>query len=121
MNSFELNKVLGAVLGTCLILLAINLGAQSIFATEQPAKPGYKIVVAKAESGGKPAAKEPEIPLPVLLAKAERGQGQADRPPVRGLPYLRRRASPTRSVPISTTSSAMSAARTAAASTSPRR
>ena len=76
MNSFELNKVLGAVLGTCLILLAIHLGAQSIFATEQPAKPGYKIVVAKVETG-KPAAKEPEIPLPVLLAKASVDKGKS--------------------------------------------
>ena len=25
MNSFELNKVLGAILGTCLILLALNI------------------------------------------------------------------------------------------------
>ncbi len=76
MNSFELNKVLGAVLGTCLILLAIHLGAQSIFATEKPEKPGYKIVVAKAETG-KPAAKEPEVPLPVLLAKASVDKGKS--------------------------------------------
>ncbi len=75
MNSFELNKVLGAVLGTCLVLLALNIGAHSLFATETPEKPGYKIVVAKAE-GGKPAAKEPEIPLPVLLAKADVKKGE---------------------------------------------
>ena len=31
MNSFELNKVLGAILGTCLILLALNIGAGAIF------------------------------------------------------------------------------------------
>lgn len=75
MNSFELNKVLGAILGTILILLAINLGAQSIFATEKPEKPGYKIVVAKAEAG-KPAAKEAATPLPVLLAKANADKGK---------------------------------------------
>src|SRR6188768_2079927 len=27
MNSFELNKILGAILGTCLITLALNIGA----------------------------------------------------------------------------------------------
>ncbi len=75
MNSFELNKVLGAILGTCLILLAIHLGAQSIFATEKPEKPGYKIVVAKAETG-KAAAKKEETPLPVLLAKASVDKGK---------------------------------------------
>ncbi|HEY2754830.1 MAG TPA: cytochrome c family protein, partial [Pseudolabrys sp.] len=36
MNSFELNKVLGAILATCLILLALNIGANALFA---PAKP----------------------------------------------------------------------------------
>jgi cytochrome c len=75
MNSFELNKVLGAILGTCLVLLALNIGAHSLFATEKPEKPGYKIVVASAEAG-KPAAKEEAIPLPVLLAKAEVQKGE---------------------------------------------
>jgi cytochrome c len=75
MNSFELNKVLGAILGTCLALLAINIGAHAIFEPEAPAKPGYKIVVAKADAG-QPAAKEPEIPLPVLLAKASVEKGE---------------------------------------------
>jgi cytochrome c len=75
MNSFELNKVLGAILGTCLILLAIHLGAQAIFATEKPEKPGYKIVVAKAEAG-KPEAKKEETPLPVLLAHASVDKGK---------------------------------------------
>ena len=51
MNSFELNKVLGAILGTCLILLALNIGAGAIFAPEKPAKPGYAIAV-KTEGGG---------------------------------------------------------------------
>jgi len=74
MNSFELNKILGAILGTILILLAIHLGAQSIFATEPPAQPGYKIVVAKA--GTKPAPKKAETPLPVLLAKASVNKGK---------------------------------------------
>ncbi len=51
MNSFELNKILGAVLGTCLILLALNIGAGALFAPEKPAKPGFDIAV-KEESGG---------------------------------------------------------------------
>src|SRR5690348_6813496 len=69
MNSFELNKILGAVLGTCLILLALNIGAGALFYSPAPAKPGFMIAVAKTETG-KPEAKEPEVPLPVLLAKA---------------------------------------------------
>jgi cytochrome c len=75
MNSFELNKVLGAVLGTCLVLLAINLGANALFATEPPAKPGYKIVVAQAQTG-KAEPKKQETPLPVLLAHASVDKGK---------------------------------------------
>ena len=32
MNSFELNKILGAILGTCLGILSINIAAGAIFA-----------------------------------------------------------------------------------------
>ena len=60
MNSFELNKILGAVLGTCLILLALNIGAGAIFAPEKPAKPGFNIAVKEEGAGEKAGAKEPE-------------------------------------------------------------
>ncbi len=30
MNSFELNKILGAVLGTCLVLLSLNITAGAL-------------------------------------------------------------------------------------------
>ena len=48
MDSFEMNKILGAVLGTCLVVLALNIAAGAIFAPEKPAKPGYEIAVPKA-------------------------------------------------------------------------
>lgn len=75
MNSFELNKVLGAVLGTCLVLLAINIGAHAIFEPEKPEKPGYMIAVAKTE-GGQQEAKKEETPLPVRLANASAEKGE---------------------------------------------
>jgi len=77
MNSFELNKVLGAILGTCLIMLALNISAGAIFAPEKPSKPGFNIAVkeqAEGEKGG--AAKEPEQPIEALLAKASVEKGQ---------------------------------------------
>ena len=37
MDSFELNKVLGALLGTCLVLLALNIAANALFAPHAPA------------------------------------------------------------------------------------
>jgi cytochrome c len=77
MNSFELNKILGAVLGTCLVLLALNIGANALFAPVTPAKPGFAIASATHEGAGEAAApKEPEKPLPVLLASANVDKGK---------------------------------------------
>jgi cytochrome c len=78
MNSFELNKILGAILGTCLILLALNIGAGAIFAPEKPSKPGYNIAVKEQGEGEKAGpAKEAEQPIETLLAKASVEKGQA--------------------------------------------
>jgi cytochrome c len=77
MNSFELNKILGAILGTCLIMLALNIGAGAIFTPEKPAKPGYAIAVKEKGSGEKAAAKTPEQPIENLLASASAEKGQA--------------------------------------------
>jgi cytochrome c len=74
MNSFELNKVLGALLGTCLILLALNIAAGAIFSPEKPAKPGYAIAV--KEGPAKEAAPQ-ATPLPTRLAKASVEKGQS--------------------------------------------
>ncbi len=78
MNSFELNKVLGAILATCLILLALNIGAGAIFSPEKPAKPGYAIAV-KEHSGGEAAgaAKEAEEPMETMMASASIDKGQS--------------------------------------------
>jgi cytochrome c len=77
MNSFELNKVLGAILGTCLIVLALNIGAGAIFAPEKPAKPGYAIAAKTPAEAGKPAGKEPEEPMEAMMASASVEKGQA--------------------------------------------
>ena len=41
MDSFELNKILGAILGTCLVLLVTSFTANALFAPKLPEKPGY--------------------------------------------------------------------------------
>jgi cytochrome c len=77
MNSFELNKILGAILGCCLITLALNITAGAIFSPPKVDKPGYAIA-AKEESGGEAAAKkEPSQPIETLLAHASVEKGQA--------------------------------------------
>jgi cytochrome c len=77
MNSFELNKILGAVLGTSLALLALNITANALFTPPAPAKPGFEIaVVEHPAAGAKPSAAAPEEPIEKLLASAtpERGE-----------------------------------------------
>ena len=78
MDSFELNKILGAILGTCLGVLSINIAAGAIFAPTKPAKPGYDIVVPEQAPGGqaKPAEPEKQESIEQLLAKADVGRGE---------------------------------------------
>ena len=75
MDSFELNKILGALLGTCLVLVALRIAAGAIFYSPAPAKPGYEIAVTAEKSGGGEAAEPAEQPIENLLATAsvERG------------------------------------------------
>ena len=40
MDSFELNKIIGAILGTCLVLLVTSFTAGAIFTPVMPQKPG---------------------------------------------------------------------------------
>jgi cytochrome c len=75
MDSFELNKILGAVLGTCLVLLSLNITAGALFSPHKPAKPGYDIAVPeKPADGGKPAV--PDEPIANLLASADLKRGE---------------------------------------------
>jgi cytochrome c len=76
MDSFEINKILGALLGTCLVLLAVHIASRAIFATPVPAKPGYIIEVKQeAPATGAPAAAPPAVPIENLLASASVQQG----------------------------------------------
>jgi cytochrome c len=76
MNSFELNKILGAVLFICLCILALNITAGAIFAPVTPEKPGYAIAVKETPGAGEPAKKEPEKPIAVLLAESSVDKGK---------------------------------------------
>ena len=78
MDSFELNKIMGAILGTCLVLLVTNFAANAIFAPKKLDKPGFEIAVKEAAAGGGAAAKEaPEVPIADLLKTASAEKGQA--------------------------------------------
>ena len=43
MDSFELNKIIGAILGTCIFVLVSSFAAGAIFTPKMPAKPGFEI------------------------------------------------------------------------------
>jgi cytochrome c len=77
MDSFELNKILGAVLGTCLVLLATSFAAGAIFAPVMPAKPGFEIAVKEEAPAGKEAAPAPVVPIAKLLQTASVEKGEA--------------------------------------------
>jgi cytochrome c len=78
MDSFELNKVLGAILGTCLVLLVTSFTAGAIFAPVMPEKPGYEIAVKQApEAGAKEPAAAPSEPIEKLLQTASVEKGAA--------------------------------------------
>lgn len=77
MDSFELNKILGAVLGTCLFLLSLNIAANALFAAHAPEKPGFAVAVKEETKGGPAVAAPADEPLPKRLASADMGRGEA--------------------------------------------
>jgi len=77
MDSFELNKILGALLFTCLCLLSLNIAAGAVFTPHKPAKPGFEVAV-QEKAGGAPDAKAaPDEPIEKLLASAAVDKGEA--------------------------------------------
>lgn len=78
MDSFELNKIMGAVLGTCLVVLVSSFTAQAVFSPKKLEKPGYDIAVKEAEGAGdKEAAAAPSEPIEKLLQTASVEKGAA--------------------------------------------
>jgi cytochrome c len=75
MDSFELNKMLGAVLATGLGLVALNIAAEAIFAPHHPAKPGFEIDVKKEAATGPTEKAAPEEPIEKILANASVDRG----------------------------------------------
>jgi cytochrome c len=80
MDSFELNKIIGAILGTCIVVLVTSFAAGAMFAPHTPEKPGFEIAVKEEASHGGPAeAAAPSEPIEKLLqtASAEKGAAAA--------------------------------------------
>jgi cytochrome c len=79
MDSFELNKIIGAILGTCILVLVTSFAAHAIFAPVMPEKPGFEIAVKEDTSHGAGAkeAAAPAEPIEKLLQTASVEKGAA--------------------------------------------
>ena len=77
MDSFELNKIIGAILATCILVLVTSFAASAMFAPKMPEKPGFEIAVKEAAHGGPAEAAAPSEPIEKLLQTASVEKGAA--------------------------------------------
>ena len=70
MDSFELNKFAGALLGSVLLMMVVGLIGESIFHSEKPEQPGYVIEIAEAEETEEAAPEEAVASVLPMLASA---------------------------------------------------
>lgn len=77
MDSFEFNKIAGAVLGTLLLVMGLGIVADSIFHDVEPETPGYVVDVPEDGAETQTAAAPAEEPIAVLLASASVDDGES--------------------------------------------
>lgn len=77
MDSFELNKVAGAVLGAGVFAMGLGFVSDLLFSSHAPSTPGYLIEVAEAAPTEAGAPEPVATPLPVLLAQADVAKGES--------------------------------------------
>jgi cytochrome c len=75
MDSFELNKILGAVLGTLLFVMGVGFLAEAIYHPIENRGPGYALPEPEPTEGEAVAEAEAEVPLGLLLASASAERG----------------------------------------------
>jgi cytochrome c len=77
MDSFEINKLIGGLLGTVFVIFSVGIVSDSLFASPAPEKPGYVIEAAEPAEGGAEAPAAKAVPIADLLAKADPKKGEA--------------------------------------------
>ncbi len=75
MDSFEWNKIIGAVLFALLVAFGLGTFSGLIFQTETPETPGYVVAIATEAGSGGGAAEQAAQPIGVLLASADANKG----------------------------------------------
>jgi cytochrome c len=74
MDSFELNKIIGAILGTLLFVMGVGFLAEGIYAPIANVGPSYDLPEPAAGASAT-AATAPAVPLATLLATADASEG----------------------------------------------
>ncbi|MCX7281878.1 MAG: cytochrome c family protein [Alphaproteobacteria bacterium] len=80
MDSFEWNKIIGAVLGTAIFIFVVRVVAENIYEPEKPEKPGYVVEGVTEPPAGVGAAAPVAETLPdwgTVLAKADVAAGKS--------------------------------------------
>ncbi len=76
MNAFEMNKIIGAVLGTLLLVMGVGFLAEALYAPIEGRATGYSLPDASDEEGhGEEVVEVAVVPLAVLLASASAEDG----------------------------------------------
>jgi cytochrome c len=79
MDSFEWNKIAGAVLATLMFVLVVSFATEAIFEPSKPAKPGYVVEGVQEEASASTSAAPAEEALPdfgTVLPTADAAAGQ---------------------------------------------
>src|SRR5690554_5292593 len=74
MDSFELNKIIGAILGTLLFVMGVGFLTEAIYAPIEGRGPGYSLPEPEGAGHGEEEV-EVVVPIGTLLASANADQG----------------------------------------------
>ncbi len=77
MDSFEFNKLIGALLGTVFVVFSVGIISDVDLRRAHPEKEGFVIEAAEPEAGAGGEAAPAEEPIAVLLASADPAAGEA--------------------------------------------
>jgi cytochrome c len=78
MDTFEINKIIGAILGTLLFVMGVGFLAEAIYHPLEGIGPGYALAGGETESGGGTTTPDtPAVSIGTLLASADPAAGQA--------------------------------------------
>jgi len=78
MDSFELNKIVAAILMVALLIIGISKISDVVFHVDKPEKPGYVVEVEQVETASiaKEATTEDEVDIAALMAMGDVASGE---------------------------------------------